>query len=523
LPAMVTGRWRGSALVALSCVLAAVFVFLPLALSRGDMWDGTITAYALDLGRLEGLRTAALDNGWVLGFLLTSLEQSIVRLPGLSFALVNLALVVAGFLLLMRETFLLARRQFGMTTAWAALVVCLLVAFPAWNVLMSSVMTIFLICLALGMLGVRLAHADRRALRVAGLILVAISLQLNSLLVFAPVLSYVFDVSRAGVVRQRWRPSLTTLTILAIAIGYYALQKLLLPHVGLYEGYNETVNVLSPGGIGSLAQNGLRFASFLAIPMAGVVVMVVVAGILGSAVRSSDDSADRKAPDFRLRNAMAILLVAGAIFPYAMVGKSASLVEFIDWTGRHAFVLAPALAILACSYLYYLRVRLTRPGRDGRLIVGLAVITMVAIELVPLSYGFASKLNRQAFERDLQPLLATHRGSLPPGTLQIVGDGIPGPVFRVYESNYLLYRGTGAATWWTRIGARVDPGFSIPAWLDSPERERTYVFTPASSSCSTVMSISAHGYGGAVQVVRNALGIGRRHYITVDSIESTCP
>lgn len=502
---------------ALPYLLASFFVVIPLLVARRDMWDGTLISYGMETGDHSGIRSWLFTSGWELQYWLLASERLVADVAGVSFRTVNLSLTVIAFLLLVRQTTLLARRELKLPTWWAAFAASFVAVFPVWSVLLSSVMTIHLLCLSLSLLGVRLLHSRGRVTQAVGLGLVGASFQLNSLLVFAPVLSYVLDVWTSNRRSKRWMPSPATSLALGLAVAYFAFQRAFNPPTGLYAGYNAIVNPLSSGGGRALVVNLAGYATFLALPALALLLPLAASRILRARRASGGSLVDMPS----VRYYMVLILVVAAVVPYVVVGKTTSVMGFADWSGRQAFVLAPALALATAVLLRFAHVSAARSGW-GSWPVACAAIWLLVAQVVIGSLGFATKLNRQAFEQDLQAAVSESLRPLPPGTLQIVGEGIPGPTFRPYEANYLVYGATRDTRHWTRIGESVDANLAPPAWIGSLGNTSRYIFASSRTKCSSVIQVTARDYTGTARSFWNALHLNQDRSVVVRDVATTC-
>lgn len=471
---------------------ALVFLGIPLAAAKDDMWDGSIIAYAMETRDFTGLRSWFFTSGWEKQYWLLRAEQWIADTTSLEFRWVNGLLLMSGMLLLVFETQSIAVRDLRLTRTWAVAAGTLVATFPAWHVLLSSVLTIHLLCISIGLTAVRLLRSSRLSGRLVGFVLMLLSFQLNSMLLFVPVLSYVGDLMRRWDSSKRLLPSATSATILAAAVCYYGVQRLLNAPTGVYEGYNELLLPFSSSAALTLLASFMRYATFLFIPSIGVLLLVVVSSLLSNSNRSLNTLTDN-----RVRTIAVIGLVTAAVVPYVFVGKSASLTSYMDWDGRQAFPLAPALSLFTVVVLHFTLERMPLARKKRRLAFGMVVAAILAAQAGLLVAGMGVKLNRQSFETDLKDQISQFAEDIPSGTVQVVVAGLPGPAFRDYESNYLLFRATGAANRWATITSDLGSTPQIPDWFESEGVPRAaYAFDQITGNCHTVIKAEARGYQG---------------------------
>ena len=154
---------------------------------------------------------------------------------------------------------------------------------------------------------------------------------------------------------------------------------------------------------------------------------------------------------------------------------------------------------------------------SSMLLLYLVVITSV------LLLGVAAKISRQLFLSQLTSIVKTHEAELPPGRIQIVGEGLPPTVFEFYEPNYLMFQATGKSHWYTRIGPQVDPVFPIiPIIQDRADYQNIFIYNPAEYTLQrhTLVKINAQGYQGVSSMIRNSIGVGAQGKVNFLSLSS---
>ena len=502
-------------------LLAVVFVLIPLILAPRDMWDGSIIEHAMDTGNLSGLRVWFFTGNWELQYWLIFAERAVSQALGVGFRAVNLTVIALALGLIIHETRLIALERMKLSAMWATVAASLVAVFPAWWALLSSVLTVHLLCLGIGLLGCRLLWAEDRIRQTLGLVIIFLSFQLSSMLVLLPVLSWTFDVLRGGetVPSRRWIPSLRSGLILLAAVVHFSIRKVFFPASGLYEGYNGVVVPLSQDAVLRLVADTARFASFLIIPAIGVLVALVVGGLIGvrrQPPRPRDDHSGVVA-------LLALLLVAASVFPYLAVGKPASLTQLTSTTIRQAFALAPSLALFSVASVSLVGCRLRLLKGQGDLHLKIAAVVLIAVQLGLLVFGLGARLNILYFEQDLQAVLALQEAP-PAGRLQIVGEGNPAAGVADYEANRLAFQAWGDTLWWTRMGTEFNPAFEIPRELVEDEANQVkYIFTPSSIECSSTISIEAVGYRGTLSGIGRILSLPQDRSIHISGVASECP
>jgi hypothetical protein len=159
------------------------------------------------------------------------------------------------------------------------------------------------------------------------------------------------------------------------------------------------------------------------------------------------------------------------------------------------------------------------------LITTLSIGVVLVLQIGFLANGFASTINRQIFEKDLELVMSSMSPVPPEGIIQLIVPDLPNNSnFLDYEANYLMFQATGSAGYYTRIEKTADPNFNVPDWLvDGSAPTSFFVWEDKSSSCRTEIWISATGYVGLSAVIKNVLGIGNGPTLEVSNFESSCP
>ena len=188
-----------------------------------------------------------------------------------------------------------------------------------------------------------------------GFLLILVSFEMNSLLMFAPVLAVLYawtDESNNTAKKSFLLPVVTGM----FSIGYWTISRSLSVPSGQYVGYNKMVQPFTSAGWGVIKQGFSDYSTFFVLPLIGISITCAAATILRSKFKSLSS-------DNRLNNAAAILVVPlllASIFPYAMVYKSTPVDDF-DWLGRHAILLSIPFS-MTLTFLFMLVVEQLPPG-----------------------------------------------------------------------------------------------------------------------------------------------------------------
>jgi len=484
------------------------------------MWDGVITSYAAETGNFAGLRYIADSAGLGLSVGLAEFLIGLGEFTGLGFHLVNDLASIASLLLLVCEVRLFARNIFRLPLPWAVLSASLVAVFPIWSTLLSSIVTYYILALALGFLAVRLIHQSNKVVQLIGLVAALVSFGFSSMLVLLPILSFTADILK-NEDHQKGRlclPSGQTWILFSSSMIFYLGQRTFSTPSGAYAGYNSLLNPFKLNSYHEVVLGIVNFSSYLLLPGAGISIAVL---LLSLSNRRSFVSVQNKLDVSRSR--AIVVIVVASIFPYLAVGASSSLRPF-DWSQRHAFVLAPAIAFFTAILLLSLFAPALKANLKVKRIAALSIGAVLVLQVGFLAVGFVSKINHQIFENDLEQLLANLSPRPPEGVLQIAVEGMPWrTVFFDYDANYLLYTATNSAGYYTRIAADLDPNFGVPDIFTSGSVPTSfYVYEDKGSLCTTEIFVSTTGYSGYRSAISNVVGIGGNPTMKMTGYSSDC-
>jgi hypothetical protein len=301
------------------------------------------------------------------------------------------------------------------------------------------------------------------------------------MLLFIPalilVVKLVEGLPNQGAIRQKRE----FLIILCMAVVYFLLQRNFNANEGLYLDYNEFVTPNSAQAMSFYLRDMLNFMSFLLFPFLAIVTNIPRM-ILNQRLTMGNQ------PHFAKMSLYLLVLMAAAAIPYILVGKSTNIFDLTDWNQRQSFVLTVPVAILTGLLLAE-----SDKSRQLRLFRVIKSIVILIFSLSLLLNSFAIKLNRQIFEDKLIASLQEIEQNPKPGLFQINGSGIPNPAFRVYESNFLLYRAYSRASWWSIIQETRDMNFTFPRNQGSPN-SGVNVYQPSADKCTSLVSIVSTGF-----------------------------
>jgi len=363
------------------------------------------------------------------------------------------------------------------------------------------------------MTGIHLVYKEIKYLRICGFLLIVISFEMNSLLLFAPVLALLYSWTDNP--NGNFRKTLILpVFICALSIGYLAISRSLTVPSGQYVGYNKMVKPFTLEGWRVLKQGISDYSTFLILPMIGISITCAVATLFRSKFNWYDSG-----DGLSIRSAIVIVpLLLAAVYPYVLVYKSTPVDDF-DWLGRHAILLSVPFSI-AITFLVMHLVNQVPAYWGQKLLVALAFLVTISPQGFLLANGLGMKFERELVDQKLIELLKPHR--IPSGIVEVVGLPPQVPDHRVYESNYIFFRAYGDSRWWTRIGPVSDPNFVEPIWKNDFRYQEMFIYHPPSKLCRSVVTVEQFYKSSGPRRIKVLLGLHVNTDILVKSVETNC-
>ena len=481
-------------------VLGFVVVAAPLLLWPGQMYDGGRMSLAAHENDLSGFWLFAGRAGWEAQYGLLWLENLISDLLGVGFRSVDLVVALFSVVLVTRETMRLAESGLGFTQNQTTAAGLLVLAFPGWQVLASSIHTFHALATAFGLIGVRrFTKAASAWPMISGIALWVSGMQLSSNLVLLPVVALVWH-------NPELRPSARlgrSFWVLLGAVLLFLGRRGFFPNEPPYDEYNVFINPFTSFGLRDYPEN---IAGFLSIILAPLLLVVLLAVVTRTPVKLGP-----------IRLAAPAVITGASVLPYILVGKSANLRgtdEVVDWLFRHAITMAPGLALLTVAAVTQIAWGAGNPRRFARQAVGLGFALLASLSL----FGGLSKAGRRAFERDLADAVTPIVEDIPSGRLVVQGLGIPQPGFRPDEANYWSWSQLDRRDLWVEVGPEaVGAGGVIPTPSNRAEELDLVFEGVGAEACETTLFIESNGYGPT-----SMFGLGLTGRVELLSLESRC-
>jgi hypothetical protein len=487
-------------------VVLAVFVIIPVLTLRGDIWDGVQINYAIETKNYIGLESWFIESTWYLQYPFVRSIIYLSEISGIEYKNINLIIVVIIFLFYVHEIIQFSRNCVGLTENDACVVAIIASTSPYWHVLLSSVMTFHIFCAWLGLVSIRLIHTKPWVVKLFSVILLIIALSLQSQLVFAPILSYAYDVlTRKKALGKPYVPSKITVSIFITCVTYYLFINIVAPPAGIFENY-QSLLISQPSGILPFLLRGVYFTTYI-IPLSFTVLVVV---LLLSPISRAPNNTTFTQPLLQHAHPYTVnclsLLVLAAIFPYMAVGKAPILWEFWNWNTRHMILLIFPISILSVFTIRTLLISWSMAA--NKFLLSAIFIFLGTLNLIFLSMSTLEKLNREYLLEKIEAAIISEDHPISPGVLKITLSPFPSYVFEFYEPNHLMYRATGRAEWWTTFGAESDVNFEIPCFMKANEKYQQqfiYNYVPNHELSVTNIKMSLINFSGLSNNIKNVL------------------
>jgi hypothetical protein len=408
------------------------------------MWDGTIISFANDINNYNGIYVYFMESNWILQYPLSVFIIELSKFLAISYKNTNSIFVFFVMFLILNEVKLFSRDFLKFGRLAIVLVTCIFVIFPVWSVLLSSIMTLHLFCIALGLISIRFIHSKNIIKIILGYIFLVFAINFQSLLVFLPILSLFYDLNNESVleIKSIKKIGKNSYIIFIIVFLYYFLFNKIYPPSGIYEKYNNTNNIFK-SDTKELLSHIFYYLTYF----------VPIITILFFSIRYKL---------FNSKNLMLIFLSISSFIPYIIVGKSCAIWQVADWNSRQGFLLAFPVSLLFINLtknVYHFNLK--NNIRQTYLFVLMFIV--MSVNFILIMIGVTYKINRQIYLDKLTILISNYQKYIPNGgRIQIIDVNQPKPVLRTYESNYLLYKATNSPYYWTKISEKVDSTFLIP-------------------------------------------------------------
>ena len=410
-----------------------LMIFLPIILMGHQMWDGVIIDYNVNYD-ISVIKNWFYSTRWPYQFWQIYFFYNISKILNISYALINGLAVAFSLFLICKEVYLILVELFKVEKYFARFSVFLVALFPSWQVLLSNVMSFHIICLALGLLGVRLTYHNRHFYKFIGYLFCLFSLGYPGNLIFIPTLAFFYEKKLTKISNY-----INPILILLMSILNYFGNKFFLDGGVLYNEYNSILNPFYLENIKLIFVCFLNFSSYF---------LPLVIPLIYYSLRTNKFLLIKIDIDLIL----IIFLILSAILPFLVVGKSSRISYYSEWTNRQSFPLGIPLVIFIIFYVNRIYVSL---AIKKKIIYFVSIVFFIFLFL-----GVNNKITKYSFENDLIEQISKSISLIPPGRVCISGVDLS-PKFRFYELNYLFYLATGEKVRWVDYCDKLHPSDSF--------------------------------------------------------------
>lgn len=411
----------------LALIFLVTFILnTPLFITNQDMWDGVILSLAAQLNDYSGVKIWFYESSWYLQYFYVKTVGQFSSFLNINFKLFDKFLQIFYIICTAFVFTMILEKSFYFKKPRIIFSILFFLTFPIWHICMTSLVSMYLFCTLIGMVSIYLLTKIHTRNKIIGLILLFISAQLNSLLIFIPGFLYAIDVSKNSL-----RPSKQTILVSLYCLVLLIMRLVFIRPYGIYEGYNSPINFQSLAQWQLLIDNVQDYLTYLNPT-------IVIACLILLAKR-----------DFKtlttvcnLKNLSFVIIIASSIAAYLGTGHANSLAGTDDWDGRQAILLSFGTSMLASSIFFGEDSSSRAFKLHSQSYTYLLAFLVLAVNLYFLELGYITKTNRATFDKKLLIALENYKSAIPDGKVIFISDSnaLPVPIHRSYELNYLLYQ-----------------------------------------------------------------------------------
>ena len=502
-------------------VVILINTFIPILGAREDEWDGSIIDYGVSTGDLRGIRHWFYSAGVEFQYFFILLQSKFISIFNIEFRILNQILTVIFLSVLIRETYLLANRYLG-NSHETSLLACLIFAlFPAWGLLVSSVLTFYIFSFALAAFGTRkYFESSSKVKEFFSIVLILVSLNYSSMTLYSLFLYIFLSVNTKTKVRVFYQDK-KLLVLALVIVAFFVIQKVFNPGTGEYENYNDILNLQMLSDWAKFGMSVKHFLTFLLLPLATLQISLLLC-FFAQRLEKPNSGIQFSKENYK-KFASTILLFCASSFPYCAVGKSAHFLFLSSWSGRHGFVVSQSVALLTVLPFFVFQKHMNR--KVFKKVITVFLFLILVAECILLNRNFTDKYFRGYLVSRIQLTLSQDQIFIPPGKLQVVLENLPdGFLFRNYEANYISWKSFGNSSHYTSITRDFTQDFKIPSdILENDNQAAKYIFTPAPVVCNTEVVLRAPTLQKKSTWIVYALKIDPREPFKIYSLQTICP
>tara|TARA_B100001564_G_scaffold359090_1_gene379614 strand:- start:202 stop:1725 length:1524 start_codon:yes stop_codon:yes gene_type:complete len=490
-----------------------ILLLIPTFSLTYDLWDGVIIQFAAETNNFSGLEVYFFESRWFLQHYLSLLIIFFSDFLNLDYKNFNAIVVYLTFIVFIFENYYLAKNIFNLKLKYQIWYLALISTFPAFSVFTSSIMTFHLLCFTLSLVGIRFINTKENNLKkLIGYFLIFISFNFNSLLVFSPLLSLVYDRFK----QRKNYISLNTIIVLLISIVVFFFRSYFEPF-GEYEKYNELI-IFNKEKIGEIFMGIYYFSSYPILIIFTNVIIIFFLNIKNFKININKVLINKF---FYLLIPIIILFFAGS-FPYIAVGKWAGYWDVKEWTSRQAILISIPFSLFAIYFTKNIMDFLILEEVKKRFLTNLILSLILITNILFFSFGILEKLNRNIYENKLsQVLQKTFEEPIQPGYVQFYGNNVPGPNFRLYEVNFLLYKTFKQRSYFAKFSEYKDLNFKLDEKILRNDKYKIkYIFND-NLDCSTYINLKNYNFVKTFDKLKNVFRF-QNPIVKINKTETIC-
>jgi hypothetical protein len=316
-----SGRSQTQLSVIFTVVLTLLIVIAPQWLLTRDLTDGAVISFARTIGNTDGLFLWFSNSNWFLAIAFYKVIFALADFTNfdyLIFVKCAISLLLVG---IYRECCLLAKDVFNLPAKHAPLAALLCIASPCLYILANSLATVNLLCLWLVMFGHRLYWSEKAFLRIIALVLLVLSFQVNSNLVFVLAL----DIVRIWRYKNTRKERLAwLLALFFVVILTYVSMRTIFPPKQNFAAYNQLLNPFNLEDLRRIIRSIAMFLTWGILPLSAMFAVFVASLCMRNRKKCLLPKEIETLQTTKLILALCFLAGAAA-FPYIAVGKGPPL------------------------------------------------------------------------------------------------------------------------------------------------------------------------------------------------------
>tara|TARA_A100001234_G_scaffold220877_1_gene234938 strand:- start:366 stop:1871 length:1506 start_codon:yes stop_codon:yes gene_type:complete len=472
-------------------ILSVVFILVPLTFFKSnDFWDGVSVSFAFETKKYNSLDEYMLQGGYYFQYLLYKIIFLISETFNFSYKyLINLIYTIT-IIFLAIECKIISKNVFKLNNYYSKLSGIILIIFPIWHILVSSIFISHVICVLFVFLGTRFLSNRSISKQVLGILILFLSYELKSNFLFSIILVFCYDfINFLNTKSKNFRK---TIFIFILNIFIFQLIKTFFPPSGLWEGHNQIINILDTFNFKHLIWNSIQFSSFYA-PV--IFINLIFFLYNREKILKLNTNEITKNEDFKLMSVL-IVLSLSSIVPYILVLKSSRLIFDSQFSPRNALLLACTISLLITFNL-----NLINKNKFKKHFLDVISPIIICIFLFSSVFLFFEKYNYLKFRDHLISELKLK--DIKAGIVVLNGDGIPDPIIITKESNFIFWKSFNESKWATHILA--DKNIPRPTTERFSDNKGNIIYLAENfkMKCITYGNIFTDDYKGFANILKN--------------------